>query len=267
MSGRHVMVEVVCEKCGELYLVRRTKFNAGLAKYCSKTCYKEVQREVAKELYGYEKGTAYWDGVKWSVHWYDEDGKVKTTSYQKWWWQNNVGEVPKGMFVYLKDGNNENVDPSNFAVGTRYDIAMANRHKHIGKVMSQEAREKLSKAHSGKKLSEEHRAKLRKTAEKNFFKAGRNNIGWRGGASQQTHPAEFSKALRKHIYERDGGSCRICSEMVRSYTKRVHHINANKDDNREENLILLCSSCHGKIHATNKISDPVILAFRSQLYT
>jgi hypothetical protein len=234
VGGRHVMVDDVCKWCGKTYRVKRTKFLAGMAKYCSKKCFNDVQRAEGKSVRGYEKAKVYWDGVKWNANWHDEDGKIRTSSYQKWWWQVNVGEVPKGLFVYLKDGNNENIDPSNFAVGTRHDISMANRQKQMGKVVP----------------------------------SGKDSHLWRDGRSKATHPPEFTRALKREVFERDNKKCRVCGKSVVPLGERiVHHINANKNDNSLENLILVCKSCHGKIHANNIISDPVILAFRSQLYT
>ena len=234
MSGRHIMVDVICERCGASYRVRRTKFNAGNAKYCSKQCFHEQQRDDAQVLYGYENGTPFWDCKKWCVHWYDFGGIMHSTSYQKWWWQNNVGEVPVGMFVYLLDANNENIDPANFAIGTRHDISMTNKHKQDGKII--------------------HR--------------GKDSVLWRDGKSLVSHPKEFTPALKKQVFERDNKKCRICAISVVPVGERiVHHIDANKNNNVLENLILLCRSCHSRVHSRSKTNDPVLLAFRSVLYT
>ena len=44
--------------------------------------------------------------------------------------------------------------------------------------------------------------------------------------------------------------CKICK---RNYIMlHVHHINKNRKDNRKENLLEICTSCHSFIHAGNK---------------
>lgn len=48
-------------------------------------------------------------------------------------------------------------------------------------------------------------------------------------------------------------------EVIKCYfcyrnAKLTHHINEDKKDNREENLIPLCKSCHNKIHRIILIS-------------
>lgn len=55
------------------------------------------------------------------------------------------------------------------------------------------------------------------------------------------YPREFW-GMRKVILERDEHTCRLCGVMEGS--PHVHHINYNKDDCSELNLITLCRSCH-----------------------
>src|SRR5687767_2250185 len=125
MSGRHVMVDAVCENCGTTYLVRRTKLLAGKAKYCGKECFHISQRESAKELYGFEKGKKYLDSAKniWMVHWYDEGGSIHTTTYPHWYWECFVGEIPDGYRVGYVDGDSLNIDPENFVLVSYEDVA------------------------------------------------------------------------------------------------------------------------------------------------
>ncbi len=70
-----------------------------------------------------------------------------------------------------------------------------------------------------------------------------NNPNWQGGLSFEPYPIEFNSDLKKKIYIRDNYSCRLCG------SKKIilcHHIDYNKDNNIEENLITLCKSCHAK---------------------
>jgi len=52
--------------------------------------------------------------------------------------------------------------------------------------------------------------------------------------------AEWQK-LRQRILTRDGGVCRLCPSTHRV---SIHHINYDKGDDREENLITLCINHH-----------------------
>lgn len=273
MSGKHIMVTTACEYCGEEYQVRQTKFNAGKAKYCSKTCFNEVQKFNAKYLYGYNNGKKYWDKNRWVVRWYDMQGKVHTTSYQKWYYENFIGEIPVGMLVTFADGDTANIEPRNIILVDRKYLS--NKYCKDGHPQSEESKQKISIAHKGRTLSEEHKQKIGKISRDRWkdrhdelklgLTRGTTHYNWRGGKSTEKYPPEF-RAIRLDILDRDNNRCRICTKGVEGCAVRVHHIDANKEHNEKENLILLCLECHTKVHSQKKTSDPVILAFRSQLY-
>ena len=68
--------------------------------------------------------------------------------------------------------------------------------------------------------------------------------------------SDFTETLRKSIRKRDGFKCVLCSHIQGSGGRKlsVHHINSDKFDNREQNLVSLCSSCHKKVHIPKNIS-------------
>lgn len=76
--------------------------------------------------------------------------------------------------------------------------------------------------------------------------AGENNPNWIGGASFEPYGIEFNNKLRKQIRKRDNFICRECGYTEKQIGRKldIHHINYNKLDNRPENLISLCRSCH-----------------------
>lgn len=137
---------------------------------------------------------------------------------------------------------------------------------------------KVVKTPTKRVVSEEQKIKLSQALKKrysdidNYNKLvserprGENHWLWRGGDSTHSYPPEFSKKLRREIRERDGGRCRICGTLTSSKDGRVHHIDADKNNNSKENLIFLCHGCHAKIHLDPNTKDPVILAFQSELY-
>lgn len=68
---------------------------------------------------------------------------------------------------------------------------------------------------------------------------GDNSYRWSGG-NQSKYPDDFY-LKRKIIIERDNEHCAICHLPG----AEVHHISYDKQNCTEENLILLCESCHG----------------------
>ncbi len=57
------------------------------------------------------------------------------------------------------------------------------------------------------------------------------------------YPPEWTKELRRRIRKRDGDRCRGCG-VVKSLC--VHHIDHDKQNCDEKNLVTLCKGCHAK---------------------
>ncbi len=68
---------------------------------------------------------------------------------------------------------------------------------------------------------------------------------WKGGKSREPYPIKFNNYLKEKIRKRDQYRCRVCEK---SYTRKldIHHIDYDKDNLSENNLISLCRSCHRK---------------------
>jgi hypothetical protein len=76
---------------------------------------------------------------------------------------------------------------------------------------------------------------------------GKNNPNYIHGQSYTPYTSDF-KQIRKDIRNRDNYTCQIC-EVKESTLKRnlsIHHINYNKQNNENNNLIALCIPCHLK---------------------
>ena len=76
---------------------------------------------------------------------------------------------------------------------------------------------------------------------------GERNGRWEGGKSFELYPEEFWEK-REAIRERDGRVCQICGVHESQLDRRldVHHIDGDKQNNDDHNLISLCRECHGK---------------------
>jgi thymidylate synthase ThyX len=64
---------------------------------------------------------------------------------------------------------------------------------------------------------------------------GENNPSWRGGISQGIG----------HRYRNKHSCCEICGS---TYRKQVHHIDRNRQNNKENNLLTVCLNCHTSLH-------------------
>lgn len=123
--------------------------------------------------------------------------------------------------------------------------------------------EKMRKILEGKPKSEEAKQHMRKPhpsiqGEKNPAKrpevraklSGKNNHNWRGGPASGDYPLAFGKKLKQFIRNRDK-VCQLCGKTKEEEGKNldVHHINYDKDDLFELNLITLCHSCNSKVNS------------------
>ena len=80
------------------------------------------------------------------------------------------------------------------------------------------------------------------------------NIGiddWNCFSKYEKYPEEFYRK-RKDIMLRDKNICAICYEDLTNRNIHIHHINYNKKDNSNNNLITFCSCCHGKTNGNRK---------------
>jgi len=80
--------------------------------------------------------------------------------------------------------------------------------------------------------------------------SGENSPQWIDGKSLEPYPSGFNYAIKQAIRERDV-VCQLCGNAEQKEAHSIHHINYQKEDLREENLVLLCRSCHSKTN-TNR---------------
>lgn len=83
------------------------------------------------------------------------------------------------------------------------------------------------------------------------WQLGERNTAFIDGTSK-IYPEEFNIELKRKIRKRDNYTCQECDLKEEEHLLRVnfplsvHHIDYNKQNCEESNLILLCSSCHTK---------------------
>lgn len=251
MDDRHTRVETICEECGNVFIARKERVENGLSRFCSREhwlLWKSKNKYSNKE--GKENAITYHkQSGGYFVQW-TENGKPKNKQWHNWAWEMNFGEIPDGHKVEYTDGDKEHIEPSNLQLRrTRVGRKLLPKKK---KVFSLEHRNKISQS-----MIERWKAGVFD------IHRGSNNKNWKPDITK--HPKEFNTNLKNFIRERDGHICQICGDDLVGKRQPVHHIDGVKSHNEHDNLILLCSPCHCKVHLTSGASSPVILAFRSKL--
>lgn len=101
---------------------------------------------------------------------------------------------------------------------------------------------------TSKKLSEEHKLKVCKNLHRG---KGKNSSNWRGGKSFEKYGVLFNKQLKERIRVRDNFICQLCKTPELEFNIRlsIHHIDYDKKNCNENNLISLCNSCHQKTNS------------------
>ncbi|KKM00957.1 hypothetical protein LCGC14_1799220 [marine sediment metagenome] len=158
--------------------------------------------------------------------------------------------------------------------------SMGEKNHFYGKTHTNEAKSKISKGNSGKIRSEEFKDKTRnrmmgsgnhfygkkhtqETKDKirkihrdcsgtnnpmygNGYKLiGSKNGGWCGGITEDPYSKKFNRTLKNIIRRRDNFTCVICGK----FGNEVHHIDYDKLNSDEKNLITLCHSDHMRTNA------------------
>jgi 5-methylcytosine-specific restriction endonuclease McrA len=104
----------------------------------------------------------------------------------------------------------------------------------------------------GKHHTEETKKKLSELRIKSKLSDGDKNPNWHGGTENFPYPFEFNEELKEFIRNRDNYECQNCSMteeehlIVTGMVLHIHHIDYNKDNCNEDNLITLCNSCNSR---------------------
>jgi hypothetical protein len=111
-----------------------------------------------------------------------------------------------------------------------------------GRIISKSWRRKIARAIK-KWLSDptHHWAYGKKYPEQSKRMRG-NQLGYKHGNGYAPYPLEFNKQLKESIRKRDNYTCQKCGKKG----IHVHHIDYNKQNCKEDNLITLCMKCNVK---------------------
>ena len=99
----------------------------------------------------------------------------------------------------------------------------------------------------GKKMPDSMREKMKKIASERI---GEKSANWNGGLSFLPYLPAFNAKLKLFIRNRDNFTCQLCFVKECDYFQKlsVNHIDYDKTNNSESNLITLCRSCNAKVN-------------------
>ncbi|MEK6951436.1 MAG: NUMOD3 domain-containing DNA-binding protein [Nanoarchaeota archaeon] len=143
-----------------------------------------------------------------------------------------------------------------------------------GKKHTEEHNKKISESKKGKKHTEEHNKKISDSTKgrivseetkKKHSKVwqgvnnpiygvdqhGNKGRNWQDGISFEPYSPEFNKEKKQQVLERDNYTCQDPNCEHLSDKLDIHHIDYNKKNNNLENLLTLCTKCHGKTVGKN----------------
>jgi hypothetical protein len=97
-----------------------------------------------------------------------------------------------------------------------------------------------------KKHNEETKEKIRNSKYHTNL-CGEKNPNWHGGKYYEEYSFAFNNKLKNKIRNKYNGICLFCGRKKASlgYSLCIHHIDYNKKNCNEENLVPLCRWCHG----------------------
>lgn len=203
---------VCCNNCGKIKTLSQFKYDKSKTKnfYCNNKCRLEKIRNtiiIKCDQCGKSKEIKNSEYLKYKNHFCNK------TCHRKWKIGKNIGE------------NHPNF--GNFIV----NCAWCNTSKRVNKAEF----EKDKKHFCNRKCLAKYQSK---------YQSKENASNWQGGIDSQGYDGKFPKYLKKQIKERDKNTCQICHSTNKRLN--VHHIDYNKHNNKKDNLITLCASCHGK---------------------
>lgn len=200
-----------CKYCGKEFSYCPSSGHSG--KYCSRKCYKKDPYKIGPNL-----------GIQFSEKWKRKisEGKRQPMSSLKYIFRMNNPVWNKGL-------KGIHLSPK-----TEFKKGCIPWNKGL-----------TSKDPRVKKYIEKNKGQIR------LCVSGSNHPNWQGGKSFGEYGFGFTKSLKREVKERDNYSCNICKEQLLSEELLIHHIDENKKNNKLNNLITLCFSCHGKLHMSN----------------
>lgn len=154
------------------------------------------------------------------------------------------GEKSKGINnpMYGKDAWNKGLTKEvDERIKNHSEKMKDENNPNFNKSPSEETREKMSRVKKGIFCGMNH-------PNYGVRHWGEENPNWKGGTSFEPYDSGFNNKLKEKIRGKFNYTCVLCEK----FAKIPHHIDYNKNNNIEENFVLLCSSCNTKVNANRQ---------------
>jgi len=162
------------------------------------------------------------------------------------------GQFPKGVVPWdrglTKETDNRVKTISDKLIGKplSQERRVKCRLANLGRHHTDDSKKKMSKSRTGDKnpfYGKTHTEKFRKQlSELNKTRRGEFAPNWRGGLTRVQYPDTWTDEYKHQIRVRDGVKCALC--LCKDHQLDVHHIDYDKNNCSEKNLITLCHPCH-----------------------
>lgn len=123
-----------------------------------------------------------------------------------------------------------------------------------GKIFTEEHKLKIKNKLIGKQFSIRHKDNISISAKKRGVPFGEKSPNWQNGISFEPYSTLFNQQLKDRIRVRDNFICQKCGVPELECDKRlaIHHIDYDKKNCEEDNLISLCNRCNCKVNGNRK---------------
>lgn len=261
------MITKYCVYCSKSFVVYNSTKGK---KYCSRECYykamvgRELSSSHRKNIGKGGKGRVVSEQTKQKIR-KGNKGKKRSNEFRS-----KMSEIQKGRKLTKEhrmkiskgnkgknEGLNNGMYGKIFSLEQRKEIS--NRLK--GRKHMSETKKQISQALLGKRRTDDMKRQrgilMKKLWSQDIFRkrlTGENASNWKGGLSFEPYPAEFNSYLKRIIKKRDNYKCQECNKLYKEnpFLLDIHHIDYNKKNNSENNLITLCKSCHAKTNHNRK---------------
>jgi 5-methylcytosine-specific restriction endonuclease McrA len=173
--------------------------------------------------------------------------------------------MPKGVYLKSKD-HKRKLSESKIGIPRSEETKRRMSETNSGKPKSEETKRKISKRMKGKPHSNDHNKKIAESLKGivHSIESRRKlsiTLGGDGCIENREHkryPPDFTIELKIQIKIKYHGVCQLCGCRR---TLVIHHIDYDKKNTSDSNLIPLCNPCHGK---TNIYRDKYRKLFQSR---
>ena len=235
---------------------------------------KTMSEEAKRKISIVRKGVIPWNkGIPRTA---EEKKKMSNSSKGRISWNRGISCSLK-VSLAVSEANRKRI----WTEESRRKLSLTNKGRHLssasleklsqslkGHSCSEATKQKIARALTGRKhlypLTEKQRQHLSEALKGRIvsletckkLSIGRlkdKNPNWRGGVSSESYGVEWDRHLKEKIMMRDNYVCRNPGCKGNSRRLAVHHVNYIKKDNREGNLITLCTSCNSRANRKREL--------------